>query len=71
MSAIILKFPPNGGRFDIRLEREAGDLGWFVVLPDRSHGWLHGDFSAAFGDACGLAKGQGIGVVSSAGRVMP
>jgi hypothetical protein len=68
MSAIILNFPPRGG-LDVRVERERDSLSWLVLLHDRSHGWAHGSFIAALGDACNLAKGQGVGVVSSAGRI--
>jgi hypothetical protein len=64
MSATILKFPPRG-RFDVRVEREAGDLGWLVVTHNGEHGWLHGDFSAALSDAHFIASGFGVAVVSS------
>lgn len=68
MSAIILPFPPRG-RFDIRVEREAGDVGWFVLLPDRSHGWLHGDFAAALNEARELASGFGVSSFRARGEV--
>jgi hypothetical protein len=64
MSAVILKFPPRGP-FDIRVEREIGGDTWLVIA--RSHGWLHGDFVAALGDARSLAAGWGVVVKSSAG----
>jgi hypothetical protein len=64
MSARIIRFPLRG-RFDIRIEREAGDLGWFVLLPDRSHGWLHGDFDGALRDASIIATDFGVSVASS------
>jgi len=71
MTATILRFPPGGRRYDIRIERESGDLGWLVLTHDRRHGWLHGDFNTGHGDACGLAKGRGVAVTSSAGRWVP
>jgi hypothetical protein len=67
MTATILRFPIR----DVRVEREAGDLGWFVLLPDRSFSWLHGSYSGAFEDACKVAADLGVAVVSSAGRCAP
>jgi hypothetical protein len=70
--AIIIQFPPRGNyRFDIRVERERGDLSWFVLLPDRSHGWIHGDYDGAFREAKSIARSYGVAVLSSAGRVAP
>jgi len=70
MSAIILKFPSRN-RFDVRVERERNNLGWFVLLPDRSFSWLHGSFQGAFSDACELAADLKVAVTSSAGRYVP
>jgi len=72
MSAIILKFPPRG-RFDLHVdvEREANDLGWFVLSPDHRFGWLHGDWDGAINDARKIARDYGVAVISSAGRYVP
>ncbi len=71
MSAAIIRFP-TFRRLDVRIEREAGDLGgWFVLSPDRSHAWLHGSFNDALDDAGVIASGYGMAVQSSAGRIAP
>ena len=49
MTAIILPF--TRGPFNVRVEPERGGEGWMVVTRGRTHGWLHGDRSAALADA--------------------
>lgn len=71
MNATILKFPPGGRRFDIRVERETNGTAWLVRTHDREWGWLHGDFESAQQDAVIIARGYGVGVCSSAGRLAP
>jgi hypothetical protein len=68
MSAQILKFPQRGP-FSVRVERESDAEGWLVIARD--HGWVHGDWYSAFADARHVARGFGVGVVSSAGRAAP
>jgi hypothetical protein len=64
MTAIILPF--TRGPFNVRVEPERGGEGWMVIA--RSHGWLHGDRSAALTDANLIANGFGVSVGSSAWR---
>jgi hypothetical protein len=67
MSGTIVRFPPRG-RFDVRVEREANGLGgWLVLLPDRSHAWLWGDFDSALRDASTIAADLSVSVASSRG----
>jgi hypothetical protein len=65
MTAIILKFPSRGPSA-VRVEPEAGGECWLVIA--RSHGWLHGDFSAALQDARSIASGFSVAVASTAWR---
>jgi hypothetical protein len=65
VTAIILRFPV---REPIRVVREHGGEGWFVITH-HDHGWLHGDFNAALHDAREIASGYGATVWSSAGRI--
>jgi len=71
MNATILKFPLGGRRFDIRVEREISGAAWLVRTHDREWGWLHGSFDSAQQDASDIARGYGVAVVSSAGRLVP
>jgi hypothetical protein len=66
----IVRFPQRA-RFDIRIEHEEGGFGWLVLTHDRQFGWLHAEFASAQQDAGVIARGYGVGVTSSAGRVMP
>jgi hypothetical protein len=61
----IIRFPLER-RLAIRVEREAHDLGWFVLTHDREQGWLHGSFDAAIADASAVAATFGVSVISSA-----
>jgi len=68
----VIPFPLRGRfRLDIRIEPEFHGAGWYILTPDRSHGWLHGNFNAAFHDAREIARGFGTVVQSSAGRFVP
>jgi len=71
--SVILKFPPGGRRFDLRVEREADGPGWVVRTYYREHSWLHGSFDGTPQDAAIIARGFGVGATStaSAGRVVP
>jgi hypothetical protein len=65
-SAVVIPFPLER-RLAIRIEREADGLGWFVLTYDREYGSVCGSFDAAICEACSLATGYGVNVVSSAG----
>jgi hypothetical protein len=42
----------------VRVERERGDFGWYVIAG--SYGWLHGTRDAALADARAIARGFGV-----------
>ena len=63
MSAIIFRFPV---REFVRVQHEP-DGAW-LVLTHRGHGWAHGGFHDALGDAREVARGLGAVVRSSAGE---
>jgi hypothetical protein len=67
MSAQILKFPV---RECVRVVPARDDEGCWLVLT-RGHGWLHGSFHHALGDARSIARGFDCAVVSSAGSISP
>jgi hypothetical protein len=68
--ATIIQFPSSRALRAVRVMREPGDLGGWVTLAGAC-GWIHGDYASAFRDACEIAAGFGMTVVSSAGRFAP
>jgi hypothetical protein len=68
--ATILAFPSSRTLRAVRVEREIGGLGGWIVIAD-AIGEIHGDFASALRDAREMAAGFGSCVISSAGRLLP
>jgi hypothetical protein len=62
----VIQFPPER-QLAIRVEAEWDGSGWYVLAPNREHGWLHGSLSAALRDGREIARGFGVALASSAG----